>query len=62
MNMAHGAILHTPFEGRLCSSGNMAFPYSPHDIEMGPVYRFNICHLVEPDNPLEMFNVEMVDV
>ena len=62
MNMAHGAILHTPYEGRLCSSGNMAFPYSPHDIEMGPVYRFNIWHLVEPNDPLEMFNVQVVEV
>ena len=62
MNMAHGAILHTPYEGRLCSSGNMAFPYSPHDIEMGPVYRFNIWHLVEPSDPLEMFNIAMAEV
>ena len=62
MNMAHGAILHTPYEGRLCSSGNMAFPYSPHDIEMGPVYRFNVWHLVEPVDPLEMFKVEVVEI
>ena len=62
MNMAHGAILHDSFEGRLCISGNMAFPYSPHDIEMGPVYRFNIWHLVEPGDPLEMFDVKVVDV
>ena len=62
MNMAHGALLHTPYEGRLCSSGNMAFPFSPHDIETGPVYRFNIWHLVEPSDPLEMFKVEVVDI
>ena len=62
MNMAHGAILHTPYEGRLCSSGNMAFPYSPHDIEMGPVYRFNIWHVVEPSDPMEMFNVAMAEI
>ena len=36
MNMTHGALLHTPFDGCLCNAGNMAFPYSPHDIEMGP--------------------------
>ena len=62
MNMAHGAILHTEYEGRLNDGGNMAFPYSPHDIEMGPVYRFSMGHLVEPDDPLEMFDVDVVDI
>ena len=62
MNMAHGAILHTEYQGRVNDAGNMAFPYSPHDIETGPVYRFNMCHLVEPDDPLEMFAVDVVDV
>ena len=62
MNMAHGAILHTGYEGRLNDGGNMAFPYSPQDIEMGPVYRFSMSHLVEPDDPLEMFDVDVVDI
>ncbi|MBI4234260.1 MAG: acyclic terpene utilization AtuA family protein [Chloroflexi bacterium] len=62
MNMVHGALLHTPYPGRLCSAGNMAFPYSPHDIDAGPVYRFNIWHLVEPDDPLEMFRIQTVNL
>ena len=61
MNMAHGAMLHDSYPGRLCSSGNMAFPYSPQDIETGPVYRFNIWHLVEPADPMEMFKVDVLD-
>jgi hypothetical protein len=33
-------MLHVDFPGRLCKEGNMAFPYSPSDIETAPAYRF----------------------
>jgi hypothetical protein len=39
---------------------NFAFPHSPHQIDRGPVYRFNVNHLVEPADPYEMFPMEMV--
>jgi hypothetical protein len=29
---------------------------------MGAAYRFNIWHVVELDDPLETFSIEMVDV
>ncbi len=50
--------LHVDFPGRLCKEGNMAFPYSPSDIEAPPAYRFSVFHLVEPDDPSEMFPIE----
>jgi hypothetical protein len=36
----------------------MAFPFSPSDIEAGPVYRFSVFHTLVPDDPLEMFPIE----
>ena len=32
------------------------------DIPAGPVYEFNMLHALEPDNPLEMFPIEYVQV
>lgn len=40
----------------------LACPYSPAYIERGPVYRFNINHVVEVDDPCEMFPVEIVKI
>lgn len=38
----------------------LAFPYSPKHIDRGPVYRFNVNHVVEPADPYEMFPMEIV--
>jgi len=56
--MARTSMLHADFPGRLCREGNMAFPFSPSDIEMGPIFRFSIFHVVVPNDPFEMFPIE----
>jgi len=56
--MARTNMLHTDFPGRLCREGNMAFPFSPSDIEVGPVYRFSVFHVAELDDPTEAFPIE----
>ena len=56
--MARTSMLHADFPGRLCKEGNMAFPFSPSDIELGPMYRFSIFHVVAPRDPYEMFPIE----
>jgi hypothetical protein len=58
LGMARTNMLHTDFPGRLCREGNMAFPFSPSDIEVGPVYRFSVFHVAELDNPTELFPIE----
>jgi hypothetical protein len=58
LGMARTNMLHTDFPGRLCREGNMAFPFSPSDIEVGPVYRFSIYHVAELDDPREAFPIE----
>jgi hypothetical protein len=58
LGMARTNMLHTDFPGRLCREGNMAFPFSPSDIDVGPVYRFSIYHVMELDDPCEAFPIE----
>jgi hypothetical protein len=58
LGMARTNMLHTDFPGRLCREGNMAFPFSPSDIEVGPVYRFSVFHVAELDDPTELFPIE----
>jgi hypothetical protein len=56
--IARVTLLHTDFPGRLCKEGNMAFPFSPSDIERGATYRFSLRHVVAPDDPHQMFPIE----
>ncbi len=56
------ALLHTDFPGRKCISGNLAIPFSPSDIPVGETYEFNLWHIMEIDDPLEPFPIEMVDL
>jgi hypothetical protein len=58
LGMARTNMLHTDFPGRLCREGNMAFPFSPSDIEVGPVYRFSVYHVAELDDPTEPFPIQ----
>ena len=62
LSLARHLLLHTDFEGRLCIAGNVAFPYSPSDIDTGPVYRFSVWHLLELDDPYEPFSIELMDI
>ena len=40
----------------------LALPYSPPEIPRGPVYRFNLNHVLEPADPLDPFELELIDV
>ncbi len=60
--LARTFTLHHHFPGRLCIAGNMAIAFSPSDIPMGPVYRFNMEHLMEVEDPAEMFTIEIVNL
>ena len=62
VGIARQAAKNGHYEGKLCDEGCFTFPYSPSDIPVGPVYRFNMLHTVEVDDPLEMFPIEYVEV
>lgn len=57
LSLARVTLLHSDFPGRMCREGNMAFPFSPSDIERGAIYEFMLQHVVEIDDPLRMFPI-----
>lgn len=62
LSLTRVTLLHTDFPGRMCREGNMAFPFSPSDIERGLVYEFTLQHVLEIDDPLRMFPIEYENV
>ena len=40
----------------------LACPYNPAHLDRGAVYRFNVNHVVEPDDPFEMFPMTLFQV
>ena len=62
LSLARVTLLHSDFPGRMCREGNMAFPFSPSDVERGAIYEFMLQHVVETDDPLGMFPIEYEQV
>jgi hypothetical protein len=58
---AHFAVHYPIPEWRGLITG-IAYPMAPTHVNRGPVYRFNLNHIVEPDDPLEMFRTEFLEV
>lgn len=54
-----GHLLHVAYDGQKNTSGNLAFPYSPSDIDAGPVYEFSLYHLMKAVSPTELFPVHI---
>ncbi len=52
-------FLHLRYPGILCTSGNVANPFSPDVLSAGPTYEFNVYHLLPVDDPCELFPIEM---
>ncbi|MBQ4161118.1 MAG: 3-methylaspartate ammonia-lyase, partial [Clostridia bacterium] len=51
--LARSRMLHCDYAGRKSTAGNLAFPFSPSDIHVGPVYAFSVFHLAKVDSLLE---------
>ncbi|WP_231755198.1 acyclic terpene utilization AtuA family protein [Bordetella sp. N] len=62
LSLARVTLLHSDFPGRMCREGNMAFPFSPSDIERGAIYEFMLQHVIEIDDPLRMFPIRYENV
>jgi hypothetical protein len=50
--------MHCGFAGRKSTGGNLAFPFSPEVFDAGTVYHFNVYHVVEIDDPMELVTIE----
>jgi hypothetical protein len=55
---ASGMLLHHSYPGQLNTAGNVAFPYSPSEIDAGPAYAFSAYHLMRAASPMELFPIE----
>jgi len=51
-------LLHYGYPGRLSTAGNVAFPFTPPEVSLGPAYRFNVYHLLHVDDADALFPVE----
>lgn len=55
-------LLHAFYPGILATAGNLALPFSPSEVDAGPVYRFSVHHVVEVDDPGAPFDVVLEEV
>ena len=55
-------LLHFGYPGRLSTAGNLAFPFTPPEVSLGPAYRFNVYHLLKVDDPDVLFPMEIETV
>ncbi len=52
-------LLHYGYPGRLSTAGNIAFPFTPPEISVGPAYRFSVYHLLHVDDVDALFPIEV---
>ena len=57
-----GHLQHASYPGILTTAGNMAYPFSPFGIPVGPAYRFAVYHLLPLTNPCEIFPMTIEEV
>jgi hypothetical protein len=55
-------LLHHGFPGRLSTSGNLAFPFTPPDMVAGTAYRFSAYHVMAVDDLAPLFPVTVEKV
>jgi len=55
-------LLHHGYPGRLSTAGNLAFPFTPPEVSLGPAYRFNVYHLLRVPDVDSLFPIEIEDV
>jgi hypothetical protein len=58
---ARATLMHHHYPGRKATAGNLALPFAPSDVPLGPVYRFNVYHLLEVADARALFPLELVE-
>jgi len=59
---ARSTMLHYGYNGRIATAWNLAFPYSPSDFKVGPVYNFSLYHLIAIKDPIAPFKQSIVEL
>ncbi|MCE4617704.1 MAG: DUF1446 domain-containing protein [Desulfurococcales archaeon] len=60
--LVRSTLLHIGWEGRKTTAGNLAFPFSPSDIDAGRAYTWSVWHLIEEENFLEYSRMMLKEV
>ena len=60
--LVRSATLHIGYSGRMATAGNLAFPYSPAEFSAPPAYEFRVYHLLDVDDPLDLFPIRYESV
>ncbi len=55
-------LLHHGYPGRLSTGGNLAFPFTPPEVSIGPAFRFNIYHLMRAHDLDGLFPMDIETV
>ncbi len=55
-------LLHHGFSGRISTGGNIAFPFTPPELDAGTAYRFSVYHQMAVDNISDIFPVEVEEI
>jgi hypothetical protein len=61
-HLISGRLLHAHYPGIINTSGNLAFLYSPSELDAGPAYAFSAYHLMKVASPLELFPMRIEDL
>jgi len=57
-----GTLQHASYPGIVTTAGNMAYPFSPFGVPVGPAYRFAVYHLMPLTDPCEIFPMSIEEV
>ena len=57
-----GTLQHASYPGIITTAGNMAYPFSPFNVPVGPAFRFSAYHLLPLEDPCEIFPTQYIDV
>lgn len=55
-------LLHHGYEGRISTAGNLAFPFTPPEVRVGPAYRFNVFHLLQMPDSERLFPLTVEEI
>ena len=56
------ALLHHGFAGRVATAGNLAFAFTPSELDAHDAYRFVLYHVLEGADPQAVFRIETREV
>ena len=55
-------LLHCAYPGRMSTAGNLAFAFTPSEIDAGAAYRFVLYHVLHDAPMHDIFRIDSVDV